>query len=94
MKQDFMEDFKCFLLERVNSGTVNPKISELNKKTINIEDSILSATGSTSAIKQLLMEYEETYSQIIGLHIDDAYMQGMRDAHSFMELMKGSGNNE
>ena len=50
--------------------------------------------GSTDTAKGMLNDYEETYSIIIGAYTDDAYLRGMRDAYSFMELMKGSGNHE
>ncbi len=97
MKKDFTEDLKNFADERMNRGTRSEKLDSLNEKAINYQRKLSTMLGlleNGETTNALLSDYEDTYSQIIGEHINRAYLQGMRDAYSLMEMLKGGSKND
>lgn len=90
MNNEFKQDFTNFSIERVEHVfSTNTEIRELNKKIEDINRDIMVQSDVPEVVSELFIEHEDTYSKIISLHINDAYLQGMRDAYSLMEMLKG-----
>jgi len=94
MKKDFMKAFMGFAVQRqeviiFGNESIKQEYQVSINEVIRLEDVLMARMGGTKEAYVLVNELSQATGRITGIRSESSYLQGMRDAYAFMEMIKG-----